>query len=362
MQQPSFFRYQQQITNCDEYARIVKRRKESGGTQIQFLAAQAFAASIRSLYLDQSDRPSEEDVKITGELLHHLTNLSQIRFHSDMAFLRLINCHTVPTAVLDREHPAFSILIGSDILLEKILLDEGQVYNASPGGVIWNPNFHGLRELKLDLHMHPTLSLSWLSEFTRRHPLLKKTIFKNASSTFVPFIDSFIKKAESEGLAVLSAPEPFSEWYISGLHLCISEWSSGKLLHLAHSLFPKISTLTIEIEFESECSISYDELVPLLCRFPSLQVVTFIYALSLVDFGDQPSYQELEDALIQYTSRIARQVPTIEAFYVDDVWQPAFGEYWPIMGWLNVQTSHEGRHTVGPLCHEVKYSGVTFYV
>ncbi|KAE9393226.1 hypothetical protein BT96DRAFT_230269 [Gymnopus androsaceus JB14] len=72
--------------------------------------------------------------------------------------------------------------------------------------------------------------------------------------------------------------------------------------------------------------------------------------LNLLHMGNDSSSVELEAALIQYTSRIARQIPSIEAFYVDNL----EGESWTLSGWLNVRVescSVDGRHTVGPLWH-----------
>lgn len=59
--------------------------------------------------------------------------------------------------------------------------------------------------------------------------------------------------------------------------------------------------------------------------------------------------------MIQYTSRIASQVPTIEAFYIDYL-DPGrlFGEDSHLKGWLNVETSQGGvaHYTIGTLCFD----------
>lgn len=90
-----------------------------------------------------------------------------------------------------------------------------------------------------------------------------------------------------------------------------------------------------------------DELVTSLSRFPALQVVSFIRPFKLLDFKNRtPGPGEMDAAIIQFTSRIAQRIPTIEAFFIHKL----RGKLYDIRGWLDVQTLYgkEGRHTVGP--------------
>ncbi|KAE9395172.1 hypothetical protein BT96DRAFT_997862 [Gymnopus androsaceus JB14] len=143
----------------------------------------------------------------------------------------------------------------------------------------------------------------------------------------VPFIGSFIDKARREGIdemveihgfsvtrinpAASSSPEPLSEWYClwTGMHLYVFEWN--------------------------QFLVPFDELVDSLRRFSSLRPA------NLVDVGRRPiaGPYNLVDALIPHC------VSGIEAFYVEDIWVTSSnaGRFWPIQGWLNIQTSDEGR-------------------
>jgi len=120
-------------------------------------------------------------------------------------------------------------------------------------------------------------------------------------------------------------------------------------------MFPQISVLTLNIKVEeNSTSFPGEELISSLCCFSSLQVLNLVGPYRLHDFGNQatPSPIDMEAAIIQYTSSIAQRIPTIEAFFIDLVYDNFDEEEsWKLRGWLSVQTSWgiEGSHTVGPL-------------
>lgn len=93
-----------------------------------------------------------------------------------------------------------------------------------------------------------------------------------------------------------------------------------------------------------------DELVTALVPFSSLRVVDLVRPFDLLGFGNSfPEAAEIEAAIIQYTSRIAQRIPTIEAFHID--YLVTLGRNY-FYGWLNVQQTLHGRHTVAPLWYK----------
>ncbi|KAJ4488915.1 hypothetical protein C8J55DRAFT_317383 [Lentinula edodes] len=231
-------------------------------------------------------------------------------------------------------------------------------------------SFSGLIELELWLNLIP--ELSWLPEFICAHPLLRRIRFSMSRvqwniDRIVPFILPFLNAIDEEGLADTfefkafsiarssSTPfpqstEPLCGWHVAGLWFCISEWSSRRLLQLAHTFFPQTSTLTIESPLPgSDCaSINADEVIDCLSRFSSLRTVNLVYLFRNLKFGDlefataeryhghlgiRTSHvqtdraAEIEAALIWYTSCIAQRIPTIENFLIQEP---------PLRGWIHV--------------------------
>ncbi|KAE9390527.1 hypothetical protein BT96DRAFT_342352 [Gymnopus androsaceus JB14] len=195
--------------------------------------------------------------------------------------------------------------------------------------------FTGLRELHINLDASP-ITVSWLSDFAHGHPLLRKISFSRYSvrgamhrDTILPFIKPFVEEAgdegEIKGFAITRVDPgskvvtegPFSEWYITGLHLRISQWSAGRILNRAHTFFPRIEIFTMDLP------MLYDELISSLHVFSSLRVVGLLRPYRLLTFNDQallsepPGHVEVESAIIQYTSRIAQRIPTIEGFFIN---------------------------------------------
>lgn len=249
---------------------------------------------------------------------------------------------------------------------------------------IFRSRFPRLCELEIILGPVTTgtrvCTLSWLPAFAQRNPLLGKISFKVISNHAIDklhpeniFIQSFIEEIFKEGLADSLditnfditraipdlAPRGFSEWSLTGLHLKFYDWSSGMPLYFVHLFFPHITMITLEELSAPYVShllfsllhfpITYlkDELVTSLSRFPALQIVSFVRPFKLLDFKNRtPGPGEMEAAIIQYTSRIAQRIPTIQAFFIHKL----RGKFYDIRGWLDVQTLYgkEGRHTVDP--------------
>ncbi|KAE9394704.1 hypothetical protein BT96DRAFT_1022412 [Gymnopus androsaceus JB14] len=334
-----------------------------------------FAASIRSLCLNENLPKvvlTEAEVKKVDCLLQHLTNLSQIGLgwvSLDKPLLAVINRHPVPTVILierrihgmlmrNAHELGISDLSKMVIAYELIMdYDEGdhplkdflacgmqvlhaKVKSSKPSlGVL---KLNGLRQLTLNLDtigesLNATL-LSWLPELTRSHQLLKKIQFITGHrwkwrNHPTPFVQPLVDAASDEGLG-----GTLSDWLVTGLDLSIHNQSLGPLLRLVHGLFPQIYALSLNV-----VSTTFDELVTALCPLFSLRVVDLVRPFDLLGFGNSfPEAAEIEAAIIQYTSRIAQRIPTIEAFHID--YLVTLGRNY-FYGWLNVQQTLHGRHT-----------------
>lgn len=221
------------------------------------------------------------------DLLPHLKNLSQINLDQiwlDMPLLTAIHsCDPVPTIIFQSFIFCTQRLRLSELgpfSLSKIILDDGDrregfedylacgmrirhLYATRVDESFGAQKFHGLCELTLD----EAATLSWLPEFAQAHPHLKKISFLSRRNfqphdPVIPFVYPFYEDAAKQALNVsinrfavtrfvqsetAPAPRPFNEWYLSGLYLYIRDKrSSGRVLQLAHSLFPRISVLTLE--------------------------------------------------------------------------------------------------------------------
>ncbi|KAJ3782574.1 hypothetical protein GGU10DRAFT_436549 [Lentinula aff. detonsa] len=239
-------------------------------------------------------------------------------------------------------------------------------------------NFSGLCELELWLDASP--DLSWLPSFIDAHPFLERIRFSTVLVQWnahrdVPFILPFIDAVVEEGLndtlqikgfsiartssstaSSLPAADIYTGWNVAGFWFCFTKWSSGRLLHLTHSFFPQISVLSIEVPMPNlnRTYMDSDEFINSLCRFSSLQTVNFVYLFRGLKFGSSEpchslkasqTYQghlgirasshnaarqtvnELEAALICYTSCIAQRMPTVQKFLIQEP---------PLQGWIHV--------------------------
>ncbi|KAJ3928798.1 MAG: hypothetical protein NXY57DRAFT_1019486 [Lentinula lateritia] len=370
---------------------------------------ESFALSIRTIdYYCYS--PGQID--IVHHLLHRLMNLSQVILNDgvlvDMPLLDLLSQQHIQNVVIAswKSLPSKYLSQLGPSSLSKITLDSIKLYTEGVEHELANyihygmqircltvppkllvpvhnsfstRSFSGLIELELWLNLIP--ELSWLPEFIYTHPLLRRIRFSMSRVQWnidraVPFILPFLNAIDEEGLvdtfefkafsiarsnsaAFLSSTESLRGWHVAGLWFCISEWSSRRLLQLAHTFFPQISTLTIEspLPGSDSASISADEVIGCLSRFSSLRTVNLVYLFRNLKFGDLETYQspqtfatakryhghlgirtspshvqtdraaEIEAALIWYTSCIAQRIPTIESFLIQEP---------PLRGWIHV--------------------------
>ncbi|KAJ3713096.1 hypothetical protein C8R42DRAFT_299126 [Lentinula raphanica] len=244
-----------------------------------------------------------------------------------------------------------------------------------------NFKFSGLRELELWLNVAP--DLSWLSDFIDAHPLLERVRFSSVlvewnASRDVPFILPFVDALVEEGLFdslqlkgfsisrtpgtsntadSLPSSKSYHGWNVAGLWFCFTKWSSGRLLHLVHSIFPDISVLTVEAPTpnSNRTYMDSEQFINALQQFRSLRTVNLVYMFRGLTFdnSDDLTYKadtphmlsnvhrrypghlglrstisypteakqadiELEAALVRFASRIAQRVPTVGNFIIQE--------------------------------------------
>ncbi|KAE9390523.1 hypothetical protein BT96DRAFT_1024509 [Gymnopus androsaceus JB14] len=382
----------------------IEAGKDSGRLAYQCTANEAFALAIRSLHLLSSSEP--EDNSTLCLLLPHLRNLSQINMGSSRVTLNIplltaINSNPVSTIIVPSLAHFDTALLKAELRpsdLTKIVFfptvfcndnDYSEVEKYLMFGVRVNHlyvkatallygsfggrKFTGLRELHINLDASP-IAVSWLSDFAHGHPLLKKISFSRYSvrgamhrDAILPFIKPFVEEVgdegEIKGFAItrvdpgseVVAKGPFREWYITGLYIRISKWSAGRILNLAHTFFPRIEIFTMHLPRSTVA----DELIDSLRVFSSLRVVGFLRPFRLLAFSNQaplpepPSHVEVESAIIQYTSRIAQHIPTIEGFFINGL-RVGRGRNF-LKGWLFVKGIDECQiQAVGSLRHQVR--------
>ncbi|KAE9403132.1 hypothetical protein BT96DRAFT_1082580 [Gymnopus androsaceus JB14] len=144
--------------------------------------------------------------------------------------------------------------------------------------------FSGLQELEIMLQPSSE-SLSWLPNFARTHPLLKKFTF---------------------GLAIND-----HDWQVAGLHLVV-RGSLDQLLHVAHSIFPRISVLTIQYDFPAAYRSLY----------------------AMVISSNSTTSVEVEPTMIRYAAHLAQKIPSIEAFNICEH-SNIKGQARMVYGWIN---------------------------
>ncbi|KAJ4490939.1 hypothetical protein J3R30DRAFT_3427254 [Lentinula aciculospora] len=265
-------------------------------------SSKPFALSIRSIdYYCYS----LEHIDILHHLLHFLTNLSQIILNDggylDVPLLNIISQHPVQSVVVASWKSLASSYLNQlgPCSLSKITLDSMKLLTESiehnfvnrlqcgmqircltvpPKMLVPAPNsfsnckFTGLCELELWLSLTP--EVSWLPTFIDNHPLLERIRFSITCVQWnvVPFILPFLETIVEEGLidtveikafsiarnsstALPPSTDSLHGWHVASLWFCISKWSSGRLLDLAHSFFPQISMLSIEAPLpDTDCA------------------------------------------------------------------------------------------------------------
>ncbi|KAJ3752602.1 hypothetical protein EV360DRAFT_88586 [Lentinula raphanica] len=346
------------------------------GLQRQCLGNRTFSACIRTLELVH---PSalEVDRDLLPQLLSCLCNLSATPprlwlsaglisglGHSDLEKFTLQSVSIGHAWQLDSRQERIDRIqelldCGLQVVKVVIVVDRDPLLN----DLLVNGRFAGLLELELSMDALPA-DFSWFSMFVGAHPQLRKVSFTNFHRKYfrkgaaVLFNDPFIKAVAREGLnsaihvqgfAVTrdtskSSPEAL-HWRVTGLYLSIVD-SLEQILYLASSLFPQIPVLTIRYA---------DELTTSLCRFSSLSIVSLLETSLNIDFGSDepwqnPSMVEVYDGtlagpvateftMIQCASRLAKLMPSIQAFYILDLCPDGPGERdegWSIQGWIFV--------------------------
>lgn len=264
---------------------------------------------IRALNFQNTPRGLREyPIKAIECLLNSVENLLQLNLPSiwiDIPLLALINRHPVPTVTVPGAYLLDGELLGTGDL-SKFVFDHASISDESGrnelepfitcGAQVRQLNMfranlleesvgawqlHGLRELRLNLDQHAA-TFAWISDFAYANSHLRKISFTTSFSRTtnvlcdprIPFVNSFVEKACQAGLdndwtirgfsvtrrrrAGSAAPTPgdLSEWYVSGLNLNFCEWSYGRLLQIAHSFFPQLSVLSIDVSAPFVCSFT----------------------------------------------------------------------------------------------------------
>ncbi|KAF9067498.1 hypothetical protein BDP27DRAFT_1403787 [Rhodocollybia butyracea] len=346
------------------------------------VANQAFASCIKTIdyYCYNPDK-----IDTLRHLFARLNNLSHFILNQvvlDKSLLDTVRRHSAPTVILaSHSLTSKALSVVNTESLPDAILDYARIYDEEGEALLVKHlefgikvkcltilpkllyksfglcQFRGLCELELWLASSP-VDISWLPEFIDGHPLLHKIRFSNSHvwnmNKTIPFILPFIEAIETEGIVNTLELKAFSVtrnkqtapsmtdlsgWHVTGLWLCITEWSSGRILQLANSVFPHISTLTIgnPLPAISSSRINTEELATLLRLFSSLQYVNFQYLFTpsspVHAYGPAPKH----DALIEYTSSIVQHIPTIETFLMQEI---------RLQAWIDVED--DGK--VGRLC------------
>ncbi|KAE9391153.1 hypothetical protein BT96DRAFT_945561 [Gymnopus androsaceus JB14] len=341
----------------------------------QCISNASFAGSIRSL----SVKLPWSDWDITSVIKHllcYLKDLSQLNtyFRIDVPLLAELNRHSVKTIVVTSlaQLPKTSGYLD----LEKIILANATMYGLGgdldgylargmqvrslviPQDLMDNSSgmhkFNGLYEIEVQLKR--TMSFAWFPGFTRTHPLLKKIKFTDGFDYLrldntIPFIEPLFEALRQQGvynavriqgfsvtrsIPSTSATDMTDDWEVTGLHL--RQVTDHLVLPIVHSLFPWISKLTLE----RGCG-HIDELITFLRPFSSLRVLTLRFCFQFLELvyprlSNHPQApgesSDTEAGMIQHTSRIAREIPSIEAFYVEEQVNGVH-DLWTLRGWID---------------------------
>ncbi|KAE9389091.1 hypothetical protein BT96DRAFT_1025181 [Gymnopus androsaceus JB14] len=187
--------------------------------------------------------------------------------------------------------------------------------------------FNGLREVEVQLKKD--MSFSWLLGFTRAHPHLKRISFIDGfdflrSSNTVPFIQPLFEALRQQGvynavriqgfsvtrsIPSASSTDVTGDWEVTGLHL-----RQVADRHILPWMRPYILTLRFCYQFLEMGN-----------PWPA-------------DHRRLPGFVETEAGLIQHTSRIAREIPSIEAFYLEEQESSSVeDEPWSFRGWIDAR-------------------------
>ncbi|KIK64947.1 hypothetical protein GYMLUDRAFT_258496 [Collybiopsis luxurians FD-317 M1] len=234
--------------------------------------------------------------------------------------------------------------------------------------------FRGLQELTLRLPGYP-VSFSWLPAFTAAHPQLHKLRLVDHRRRYFmrhtpTFMGSFIDESHRHGLTHnflikevglnSSTERPSREWCVTSLEIATTFRSTSliDILQLLASSFPAVETLTLDLTDHKD-SYRIDDIADALHRFPCLRHLRLIQIFKRLESGRNEPWQSqrvldpadefknkkilpanVETGLIWFTSRIAKRVRTLDAFYIDQRGfkheQTGTGFGWLLSGWLQV--------------------------
>ncbi|KAJ3718323.1 hypothetical protein C8R42DRAFT_777806 [Lentinula raphanica] len=335
-----------------------------------------------------------------AQILPQLEQLSEVelrrcRRRSDL--LRSIISHPTVTSILLDELPDQS-MCNDD--LSKVFLDRKKFGTLSPE--LERFLDHGMRIVCLELHKPDSefivqfeskifpgleeirilmgtipISFSWLPVLSSTQPTLKKFWLIGGHREWFfnvefapPFLSALIQKSqrrklqhhffiEEVGLGRAIGPSS-QEWHAIGLTLTTTFASTFliEVLTLIASVFPQLEILTLKLDAH-EGMYDIGDLCSVIARFSSLRVVYFHRVFDRLIFGPEivklvPSVQNLEtsDAVDQsrtlaenglwlFTSRLAKQVKTLDSIHISDMGHE-YDDFdnrtgtWYLTGWLHV--------------------------
>ncbi|KAJ3832558.1 hypothetical protein F5878DRAFT_453510 [Lentinula raphanica] len=341
----------------------------------------------------------QEEIPRLKQLLH--VELARCHTKAGGNLLRSILAHPTVTSVLVHEIPHESMC---DHDLSKILIRNGGIIGGCIDGGFNSPTFdnylnQGLRLVCFELHNHKFLddelsgkilpglkeirlymdakpaSFSWLSALCSTHSNLNELwLIDNGRRYFVRhtpiFLSSFIEESQKQGLLRTSINiqhiglrrafgQSSQEWYVIALtlHTAFAGASLIEILALVASSFPKLEILALNFDAHQ---VMHDigDLVSVLARFSSLQVLYFEHAFGRLRFGsgdEMPLVQRRADhtdsafdglfraegGLLLFASRLAKQIRTLDLIYVnEDGYDRVSRKSWFLRGWFQVLNSN----------------------
>ncbi|KIK52302.1 hypothetical protein GYMLUDRAFT_77894 [Collybiopsis luxurians FD-317 M1] len=216
------------------------------------------------------------------------------------------------------------------------------------------PQFNGLSELTLFIDSRGPTAFSWLASFMSAHPQLRKLWIRNDSSgmhnlfdtpSFLrPLVEHFAFREQrrfgisSLGLSKIATGSS-QEWHVTGLtlvaklHWILNNSLLLETLSLVSSSFPAVELLALNLANYQEI-VPIDQFAAVLARFSFLRVLHLydIFKQFSFDRGGNLEVQRevnmndqhevgaavTKNNVLRCTSCIAKEVPSLEAFYVSE--------------------------------------------
>ncbi|KAE9385574.1 hypothetical protein BT96DRAFT_982012 [Gymnopus androsaceus JB14] len=310
----------------------------------------SFAESIKSLsvsFPSSWENTSHTTTNMMKHLLRYLKHLSQldVNFRIDMSLLVDLNRHSLKTVVVTSMAQLPETSGSSD--LEKILLATATIDDGVNGRHLKGhlacgmqlrsfvirqdlmDNSSGMQKFnghnEIEVQLLSNMSFSWLPEFTRAHPLLKKISFKDSFDFLeskhhtIPFIQPLYEALRKEGVYTASFDVNYRHDSRLGGYLIISMggWGPSCSAYCAFSVSP-------DLYIDSRARMRPYRF-SWLGNHPRLPADPF----------------DTEAGMIQHISRIAREIPFIEAFYIEE--QDSHRDsFWAFRGWIDARKDMTG--------------------